>query len=231
MNRTLRALRLALPLCGWFAPTWNLAGQTLSARGIMGAPKNSVRTAGVTERLGGLWAGVAVGLRTGQWTMSAEGTRGSLSSSGGSPVLDRDVGEVSLSTRYDFPPGVGPELRYVARAFRSAAGYQRWNMLALAVTGSRDLGHPAVHGFASVAFLPILSVTAGQSRPTSGLGSEVGLSVAPDRSPLAFALSYRVERFFFSPSAARSEQFEALTLSASVSVRRLAGRWTLIRGT
>ncbi len=227
---TLRALRLALPLFGWFTPTWNLAGQAVWARGIMGAPKSSVRAAGVTERVNGLWGGVAVGFQSGQWTVSAQGTRGSLSSSGGGPVLDRDVGEVSLGGRYEFPPGVGPELRYVARAFRSAAGYQRWNMLAIAVTGSHDLGNPAVHGFASVAYLPILSATGGEPRPTGGLGSEVGLAVAPDRFPLAFALGYRVERFFFSQSAARSEQFEALTLSAGVRVRRHARRWALSGG-
>jgi len=227
---TLRALRLALPLFGWFTPTWNLAGQAVWARGIMGAPKSSVRAAGVTERVNGLWGGVAVGFQSGQWTVSAQGTRGSLSSSGGGPVLDRDVGEVSLGGRYEFPPGVGPELRYVARAFRSAAGYQRWNMLAIAVTGSHDLGNPAVHGFASVAYLPILSATGGEPRPTGGLGSEVGLAVAPDRFPLAFALGYRVERFFFSQSAARSEQFEALTLSAGVRVRRHAGHWVLSGG-
>jgi hypothetical protein len=226
----LRALRLALPLCGWFTPTWSLAGQAVWARGIMGAPKSSVRTAGVTERVGGWWGGVAVGFQTGQWMVSAQGTRGNLSSSGGGPVLDRDVGEVSLSGRYEFPPGVGPELRYVARAFRSAAGYQRWNMLAIAVTGSHDLGNPAVHGFASVAYLPILSAAGGEPRPTGGLGSEVGLAVAPDRFPLAFALGYRVERFFFSQSAARAEQFEALTLSAGVRARRHAGRWALSRG-
>jgi len=229
MNGTLRALRLALPLFGWFAPTWNLAGQTVSARGIMGAPKSSVRTAGVTERVGGWWGGVAVGFQTGQWTVSAEGTRGSLSSSGGGPVLDRDVGEVSLSGRYEFPSGLGPELRYVARAFRSAAGYQRWNMVAVAVAGSHDLGHPAVRAFASVAYLPILSAAGGEPRPTGGLGSEVGLSVVPDQFPVAFTLGYRVERFYFPRSAARSEQFETLTLSAGVHVRRHAGRWALSR--
>jgi len=223
----LRALRLALPLVGWFTPTWNLAGQAVWAGGIMGAPKSSVRTAGVTERVSGWWGGVAVGFQAGQWTVSAQGTRGSLSSSGGGPVLDRDVGEVSLGGRYEFPPGVGPELRYVARAFRSAAGYQRWNMLAIAVTGSHDLGNPAVHGFASVAYLPVLSATGGEPRPTGGLGSEVGLAIAPDRFALAFALGYRVERFFFSQSAARAEQFEALTLSAGVRVRRHAGHWAL----
>jgi len=103
-------------------------------------------------------------------------------------------------------------------------------MLAIAVTGSHDLGNPAVHGFASVAYLPILSATGGEPRPTGGLGSEVGLAVAPDRFPLAFALGYRVERFFFSQSAARSEQFEALTLSAGVRVRRHARRWALSGG-
>ena len=226
----LRALRLALPLVGWFTPTWNLAGQAVWAGGIMGAPKSSVRTAGVTERVSGWWGGVAVGFQAGQWTVSAQGTRGSLSSSGGGPVLDRDVGEVSLGGRYEFPPGVGPELRYVARAFRSAAGYQRWNMLAIAVTGSHDLGNPAVHGFASVAYLPVLSATGGEPRPTGGLGSEVGLAIAPDRFALAFALGYRVERFFFSQSAARAEQFEALTLSAGVRVRRHAGHWALSGG-
>jgi len=230
MTDSLRALRLALPLIGSFAPTWNLAGQAVWARGIMGAPKSSVRSGGVTERVNGLWGGVAVGLQAGQWTVFAEGTRGSLSAAGGGPVLDRDVGEVCLGGRYEFPSGVGPELRYVARAFRSAAGYQRWNMVAVAVAGSRDLGHPAVRAFASVAYLPILSATGGEPRPTGGLGSEVGLAVAPDRFPLAFVLGYRVERFFFSQSAARSEQFEALTLSAGVRVRRHAGHWALSGG-
>jgi hypothetical protein len=230
MNATLRALRLTLPVFGTFVPASHLAGQTIWVQAIMGTPRSSVRAARVTERVDGWWGGAAVGFRTGQWTVAAEGTRGSLSSAGGGLVLDRDVGEVSLSARYEFPLGLGPELRYVARAFRSAAGYQRWNLLAVALTGSRDLGTAAVRGFASVAYLPILSAAGGEPRPTRGMGSEVGLSVAPDRSPLALRVGYRVERFYFPQWAARSEQFETLTLSVGVRVRRHAGRWALTGG-
>jgi len=224
VNATARALRVALPLCGALAWASSLAGQTVTARAVIGAPRNSVRVAGGLERVNGWWGGVEVGVHVGPWTWSVEGTRGSLSPAGGSPVLDRDVGEVSLSARYRSRDGVGPELRYVARAFRSAAGYQRWNMLALAVSGSHDLGHPAVRAFASIAYLPILSAAGGEPRPSGGLGSEVGLSIALVR------LGYRVERFEFQQSAARSEQFETLTLSAGVCVRRIAGRWALRGG-
>lgn len=225
MSATVRALRIGLSLLGVVEPIRRFDAQTVSARAILGAPKNSVRAGGTTERLDGLWAGAAVGFRTGPWTFAAEGTRGTVSGSPGSPAVDRDVGEISFAARFDSHIGVGPELRYLTRAFRSAAGYQRWDMLAVAVTGSHDLGSPVARATASLVFLPILGVTAGQPRPTHGLGSEVGFSAASDRSPLAFTLGYRVQRFYFGPSAGRSEQFEALAVSVEVRLQRRGGRW------
>jgi hypothetical protein len=99
-------------------------------------------------------------------------------------------------------------------------------MAAIGVIGSRDLGTPVVRASASLAYLHVLSGTE-QALPTFGLGSDVYISVAPPRFPLAFSLGYRVEQFRFPPSVGRSEQFEMLTLSVGVRVRRLAGRWAL----
>jgi hypothetical protein len=118
-------------------------------------------------------------------------------------------------------PWLGLELRYTARAFSSAAGYQRWDVVGVGAAASRDLGTPAVRAFASLLYFPMVSVS-HQERPRFALGSDVGIALAPSKLPLAVTLSYRIERFSFPEAAARSEQFEALTLSLGLR-RRLGG--------
>jgi len=138
----------------------------------------------------------------------------------------RDVGELSLDGQYRVRPWLRLELRYTARAFRSAAGYQRWDLVGVGAAASRDLGTPAVRGFASLLYFPMARVS-HQESPRFSLGSDVGIALAPSKLPIAVRLSYRIERFRFPEAAARSEQFEALTLSLGVRARRHAGRWTL----
>ena len=193
---------------------------------MLALPKNSVRLGGVTERADGVWAGVGLGLDAGRFLVTASGTRGQLTPTGAGVAPTRDVGQLAVSARYEVRSWLGLDLGYDARAFSSAAGYQRWNIAVLGATASRDLGISAVRGFASLAYLPVLSVT-NQQRPTFGLGSDVGLSLAPNRFPLSFLLSYRIQRFSFPAAAARSEQFEALTFSVGVRARRRPGGWTL----
>jgi len=218
-------LRLALPFACLALTVLQLPGQAIAARAVMAVPKSSVRLGGVTERVDGVWAGAALGFDAGRFLFTASGTRGQLTASGTGTVPKRDVGEISLSGRYAVRPWLSLDLGYVARAFSSAAGYQRWDIVSVGASGSRDLG-PAVRAVAALAWLPVAGMS-GQPDPSFALRSDVGLSVAPHGSPLTFTLGYRVERFHFSRSAGRSEQFEALTLSAGVRAQRVDGRWRL----
>jgi hypothetical protein len=223
-------MRLALPLASLALTSLQLPGQAVAARAVMAVPRSSVRLGGVTERVDGVWAGAALGFDAGRFLFTASGTRGTLTASGTGTVPKRDVGEISLSGRYAVRPWLGLDLGYVARAFSSAAGHQRWDIVSVGAAGSRDLGTPAVRAVAALAWLSVAKI-GGEPDPSFALRSDVGLSVAPQGSPLAFTLGYRVERFHFSQSARRSEQFEALTFSAGVRARRVGGRWTLGGGT
>ena len=226
MNALLRPLQPALLLASLLVATAELAGQTVSGRALIASPKSSVRVGGVMDRGDGLWAGLALDFQLGRFTFSASGTRGRLTPSDTGTLPERDVGEMSLSARYEVRSWLRFELGYAARAFSSAAGFQRWDMLSVGATASRDLGTPAVRAFASLAYLPVVKVSE-QQRPTFALSSDVGIALAPSRFPIAVMVSYRVERFRFPEAAARSEQFEAFTLSVGVRARRVAGRWTL----
>lgn len=217
---------VALFLTAWVGAGSQLAGQAIDARAVVAAPRSSARLGGVTERADGLWAGMAADFRAGRFTLSARGTRGQLSTSQPGFVPHRDVGEVAVGGRYQVRPWIRLDFGYTARAFTSAAGYERWDMASVGITASCDVGTPAVRAFASLAYLPFVSVRA-QENPTFAFGSDVGISVAPNRSPLTVTLSYRIERFRFSSATGRSEQFEALSLSAGVRAWRHAGRWTL----
>ena len=218
--------RMALSLAALLVARSQLAGQAVDARALVAAPRNSARLGSVTERADGLWAGMAVDFRAGRFTVSAQGTRGQLTASQPGLVPDRDVGEISVSSRYDVRPWIGLDLGYTTRAFSSAAGYQRWEMARVGVTASSDVGTPTVRAFASLAYLPVVRLRA-QQNPTFAFGSDMGLSVAPRRSPVTVSLSYRIERFRFSSATGRSEQFEALSLSAGVRAWRHGGRWKL----
>lgn len=218
-------MKAAIALTVALVPMAALTSQTISGRTVIAAPKSSVRVPGLAERLDGVWAGLAFDVGVGRVTVSAVGMRGRLTSAEPGSAPDRDVGEVSLSGRYHVRNGLGLELRYVARAFSSAAGYQRWDIVGVGATASRDLGTPTVNAVATLAYLPLVNLGT-QGRSSFGVSSEVGLTVAPRRLPVAFLVSYRVERFSFL-NLARREQFEALTLSIGLVARRVRGRWTL----
>jgi hypothetical protein len=218
--------RVALALAALLSARFPLAGQAVDARAVVAAPRSSARLGGVTERADGLWAGMAIAVRTGRFTLSARGTRGQLNTSQPGFVPDRDVGEIAVSGHYDIRPWIGLELGYTARAFSSAVGYERWDMAHIGVTATRAVGVPAVRALATLAYLPVVAVRTRES-PTFGFASDVGIAVAPDRFPLTGLLSYRIERFRFPSATGRSEQFEALSLSVGVHAWRHAGRWQL----
>jgi len=217
-------MKAAIVLTLALLPTAALASQSIAGRVLIAAPKSSARLSGLSERLDGLWAGLALDVAAGRFTVSTAGTRGRVTSDAGS-APDRDVGEVVVSGRYEARNGLGFELRYAGRVFSSPAGYQRWDIVGLGASVSRDLGTPSVHAVATLAYLPIVNVTS-QPRATFAISSDVGVAIAPRRSPMALRVSYRVERFSFF-KLGRSEQFEVLTLSVGLRVRRADGRWTV----
>jgi len=204
----------------------DLVGQTITGRALVAAPRSSVRLAGVPERVDGFWTGFALDLRVGRFTLSGSGTRGSLKPDEAGTVPKVDVGEMSVSGGYEPLPWLRAGLEYTARAFSSPAGFQRWHIVAVRATASHALGTPALRAFATLAYLPVVSVS-GQRRPASAVGSDVGIAFEPGRSPIIARLDYRIERFSFPPIAERSEQFEAVTVSVGVRVQRQRGRWTL----
>ena len=216
-------MKAAIALFLTVLPLSSLASQTIAGRVVIAAPRNSVRLPGLRENVDGMWAGLALDAGAGRFTVSATGTRGRLTPGVVGSAFDREVGELSLSGRYEVPNGVGVELRYITRAFSSPAGYQRWDIVGVGASLARDLGTPAVHAVATLAYLPIVNIR-GEGRASFALSSEVGLTVAPRRLPVAFLVSYRVERFSFF-SLSRREQFEALTLSVGPRWRRSEGRW------
>lgn len=225
MSASLSVRRLVSLLAAWLLPA-TLPGQTVTSRAVIAAPKSSVSLPGQTERGDGLWAGLALDVQAGRFAFSASGTRGRLAPSQVGSAPERDVGELSMSGRYEVLPWLGFAARYTARAFSSAAGYQRWDIVSVGAAASRELGTPVVRAFASLEYLPVVTLST-QAQPDFAFASDVGIALAPDGFPLACVLSYRVERFRFPAAAQRSEQFETLTLSAGVRVRRLGGRWTL----
>ena len=226
MRASLSLRRLTVLLTGSLVPMAAASGQTVSGHAVVAAPKHSTHLSGVTERVDGSWVGGAVEFETGRVRLSLSGMRGRLTAADAGSLPKRDVGELSLDGQYRVRPWLGLELRYTARAFSSAAGYQRWDLVGVGAAASRDLGTPAVRAFARLLYFPMVSVS-HQQRPSFALGSDVGIALAPSKLPLAISLSYRIERFSFPEVAARSEQFEALTLSLGVRARRHAGQWRL----
>jgi hypothetical protein len=221
--------RLAPTLASLLVLTVDLAGQTVSGRAVIAAPKSSVRVGGVTDRVDGVWAGAAVDFRAGRFTLSGSGTRGQLSPSQAGTAPKRDVGELSVTGQYEFRTWLCFDLQYTARAFSSAAGYQRWDMVSVGATASRKLGTPAVRAFASLVYAPMVKVSE-QDRPSFALGSDVGIALLPLHFPIVLQLDYRIDRFKFPASSARSEQFEAFTVSVGVRAQRRDGRWRLHGG-
>jgi hypothetical protein len=224
MSALLRVRHLAPLLAAVLGRGAILSGQTVSARAVIAAPKNSARVGGVMDRVDGKWGGVALDVGVGRFTLSASGTRGQLTPSQAGTAPKRDVGELSLNGQYEFRTWLRIDLRYAARAFSSAAGYQRWDMVSVGATASRTLGTRAVRAFANLAYAPMVNIS-GQDRPTFALGSDVGIALLPTHSPIVVQLDYRIERFDFPAATARSEQFEAVTISVGMRMRREDGRW------
>lgn len=226
MRASLWLCRLTFLLAGSLVPITVSSGQTVSAHAVVASPKQSAHFSGLTERVDGSWVGGAAEFGTGRLCLSISGMRGRLTAPDPGSVPKRDVGELSLTGQYRVRPWLGLELHYTARVFSSAAGYQRWDLVGVGAAASRDLGTPAVRAFANLLYFPTVSVS-HQERPSFAFGSDVGIALAPSKLPLAVVVSYRIERFSFPETAARSEQFEALTLSVGVRAWRHAGRWTL----
>lgn len=215
--KSVLALRLALLLAGLVLTGMTLVGQTVAARGAIAAIKNSVRLGEVTDRVDGLWAGIAFDAHIGRFAVSGSGTRGRMAPAEAGTTPDRNVGEISLAGGYDVRPWLAFGLRYTARAFSSAGGRQRWDMVGVSATAARELGAPEVRAFADLTYLPLVSVS-NQERPTFAFSSEVGISVAPSQIPLVFQLGYQVQLFRFPTATSRSEQFEVLALSVGARV-------------
>ncbi len=72
-----------------------------------------------------------------------------------------------------------------------------------------------------------LAIVREMEAPTFALGSDVGIALLPTHFPIALQLDYRIERFDFPAASARSEQFEAFTISMGLRMRRVGGRWRL----
>ena len=225
MTTTSRLRRVALVVAGLLTPPAVLS-QTVTGRAVIAVPWSSVRLSDFTERTDGLWGGVALEVRTGRFTVSGSGLQGRLTSSSFNSVPPRLVGEISIRGRFDASPRLGIDVGYATRAFSSAAGYQGWSIARVGAAVSRELGTPALRASAGLAYLPVFRVT-DQERPSFGLGGDVGIAIAPPRSPITINVEYRIERFVFWRFDDRSEQFETLSFAVGVRARRIDGRWRI----
>ncbi len=186
--------------------------------GIVTGPRGIVLSEGVRETVQGVWLGAVLEVRVGRVLVSGFGLRGTLD-----PVANtvrRDGGEEGILVRFEPRAGLGVDAMYTARAFSSAVGYQRWDMLGLGGWVSVPLGDPALRAFARGSYLPAVGVS-GQPSPNLALAAEVGVSAAPRRAPVVIRLTYRFERFDFpAPPASRLEAFERIALEVGYRVRR-----------
>ncbi|HWP37420.1 MAG TPA: hypothetical protein VNL18_07690 [Gemmatimonadales bacterium] len=217
--------RLLPLLTGIILPRHNVNAQVVTAHTVLAMPTSSVRFDDTVERSDGYWAGLELELRAGLFTLTGSGTRGELTPTV-NPLLDRNVGELRLAGRYDVLSWLGAEARYVVRASSSLTGHQRWEFYSLGARVLRDLGAPGLSGSAALAYSPTVRVS-GLEDPRYAVSADAGIAFAPERSPLTVRLSYRIERFRFPSTTARSEQFEALTLAVGLRARRQHGRWAL----
>lgn len=186
--------------------------------GIVTGPRSTVLNQGVEEIVEGVWLGAALELRVGRFLVSGFGLRGTLD-----PVANavrRDGGEEGILVRFEPRTGLGVEATYTARAFRSAVGYQRWNMLGLGAVASVPLGHPRLRAYARGSYLPSVSVS-GQPSPSVALAAEVGVNAVPRGAPVVVRLTYRFERFDFpSQPSGRLEVFERIALEVGYRMGR-----------
>ena len=187
--------------------------------GLIAGPRGTVLYQGARETIGGVWLGLAAEVRVHRVSITASGLRGTLNPVAGTP-FDRDAGEEAVLVRFEPRSRVGVEASYTVRAFSSAAGYQRWNMLGLGAWVTAPLGDPALRAYGRASYLPAVSVS-GQPSPSVALAAEVGVSASPRRAPLIIRLMYRFERFDFpAQPIARFEQFERIALAVGYQIRR-----------
>ena len=195
-------------------------GLEFFAAALVANPHSVVDIAGVREETDGVWFGGVLALRYGRFAVGGVGMVGDLKPDSAGTALERDGGEVGGYGSFAVTPWLGVELSYQARAFSSAAGYQRWDIWGLGVALSTDLGSPAFRAFARLAWLPSVSVE-GFEGPDVSVRAETGFTLTPDRWPLVLRFAYRVERYDFTGgSLQRLEQFEYFSLTAGVKLRR-----------
>jgi len=218
ISRT-RLFLLPLLAGGVFTPRISAAQQAeVTGFGIVAGPRGTVLNQGVRETVQGVWLGAVLEVRAGRFLVSAFGLRGTLD-----PVANtvrRDGGEEGILVRFEPRAGLGVDAVYTARAFSSAVGYQRWDMLGFGAWVSVPLGDPALQAFARGSYLPAVGVS-GQPSPNLALAAEVGVSATPRRAPVVIRLTYRFERFDFpAQPASRLEAFERMALEVGYRVRR-----------
>ncbi len=216
-----RARLLLLPLLAGevFTPRVSPAQRAeVTGFGIVAGPRSIVLSEGVRETVQGVWLGMVLEVRVDRFLVSGFGLRGTLA-----PVANtvrRDGGEEGILVRFEPRAGLGVDAMYTARAFSSAVGYQRWDMLSLGAWGSVVLGDPALRAFARGSYLPAVGVS-GQPSPSLALAADVGVSVTPRRAPVVIRLTYRFERFDFpAQPASRFEAFERIALEVGYRASR-----------
>ncbi|HEY3278866.1 MAG TPA: hypothetical protein VGJ83_00015 [Gemmatimonadales bacterium] len=186
--------------------------------GLVAGPRSAVLHEGVRETVEGVWLGAVLEVKVGRVLVSGTGLRGTLD-----PVANavrRDGGEQGVLVRFEPRAGFGVEAMYTARAFRSAVGYQRWDILGVGAWVSVPLGDPALRAHARASYLPAVRVS-GQPSPNVALAAEVGASATPRGTPLQIRLTYRFERFDFpGQPTARLEEFDRIALEVGYRMRR-----------
>ena len=98
MNATLRLRQLAPLLAALHVPASMLAGQTVSARAVIAAPRSSVSVGGVMDRVDGLWGGMALGFRAGRFSLSGSGTASTGAGGAGGSLTGGTTTLLPLST-------------------------------------------------------------------------------------------------------------------------------------
>ncbi len=211
-----RALSLALLGAAGLASR-PLAAQRveIAGLGIVAGPQSTVLDQGAREVIGGVWIGAAVEVNVNRFLFVVSGLRGTLDPIENTP-FQSDAGEEGIRVGFALRSQLAVEASYVARAFSSAAGYQRWDILGLGASVSVPLGDSALSAHARASYLPVATAS-GRSSASFAVAAEVGVSVAPRRAPLLIRLTYRLERFDFPGEPA---QFDRITLEVGYRVRR-----------
>lgn len=233
MNRVpanrVAALTLAVALST--LPAESLRSQSVECSALVSGEwiRNALIFQGAREETAGLWFGGSAELKLGPVTLGGHGLRGNLGAVGSEFAFDRTAGEIKVLVRVEPVRWVGLEGSYTVRGYSSAAGYQRWDISAVGIVLSTNLGSPTLRAYARGSALPSVFMggysgkliqTDGQS-PGMRLASEVGLKIAPQRVPLLVVLSYRFERYDFPVSPTeRLEQLDAVGLSVGYRIGR-----------